>query len=90
MGSALASLFYTIRPEWSARRKRLTAAAFLPAVTAAATLIGVLIISTVDHGQGENMEDLAIAAVLTIGGGFTLLAWIGALLGATLTTRRRG
>ena len=90
MGAALASLLYTIRPEWSARRKRLSAASFLPAVTVAATLIGILIISAADHGQGENMEDLAVAAVLTIGGGFTLLAWIGGLLGATLTTRRRG
>jgi len=26
---------------------------------------------------------------VTIGGGFTLLAWIGALIGATLTGRRR-
>ena len=62
MGSALVSLFATIRPEWSARRKRLTAASVLPAITALAT----------------------------IGGGFTLLAWIGGLVGATLTSRRRG
>ena len=88
MGSALVSLFATIRPEWSARRRRLTAAATLPAVTIVATLIGIAIITSADHGQGENMEDLAVAALGTIGGGFALLGWIGGLVGATLTSRR--
>jgi hypothetical protein len=89
MGSALLSLLITIRPEWSRRRRRLTAASILPAITAIATLLGILFIATADHGQSERMEDLAIAAIGTIGGGFTLLAWIGGLVGATLTARRR-
>jgi MFS family permease len=61
MGSALVSLLLTIRPEWTARRRRLIAASVLPAIT----------------------------AIATIGGGFTLVAWIGGLVGATLTSRRR-
>jgi MFS family permease len=89
MGSALVSLLITVRPEWSPRRKRLTAASILPAITAVATLLGMLFIAAGNHGQSEHMEDLAIAALATIGGGFTLLAWIGGLLGATLTSRRR-
>jgi MFS family permease len=89
MGSALLSLLITIRPEWSRRRRRLAAASILPAITAVATLLGILFVATADHGQSQRMEDLAIAAIGTIGGGFTLLAWIGGLVGATLTARRR-
>ena len=90
MGSALVSLLVTIRPEWSPRRRRLTAAAILPGITAVMTLLGILFIATSHHGQSEQMEDLAIAALATIGGGFALLAWIGGLVGATLTSRRHG
>ena len=90
MGSALVRLFATIRPEWSARRKRLTAASILPGVTAISTLLGVLFVKTAAHDQSGNMVDLAISALVTIGGGFTLLAWIGGLVGATLTGRRQG
>ena len=90
MGSALVSLLRTVKPEWSARRRRLTAASVLPAVSAAATALGILFIATANHGGGQRMEDLAIAALSTIGGGFTLLAWIGGLIGATLTGRRHG
>lgn len=89
MGSALVSLFITIRPEWSDRRRRLTAASILPAITAIATLFGILLITRANHGQSQHMEDLAINALAWIGGGFTLLAWIGGLVGATLTSRRR-
>src|SRR6476646_9416952 len=84
MGSALVSLFATIRPEWSARRKRLTAASILPAVTAIATLLGILFIVTAGRPQDKQMLNLAISALVTIGVGFTLLAWIGGLVGATL------
>lgn len=90
MGSALVSLLVTIRPEWSSRRRRLTAASILPAITAFATLVGILFVATADHGESGHMEDLAIAALATIGGGSTLLAWVGGLLGATLTGRRHG
>jgi MFS family permease len=89
MGSALVSLLITIRPEWSPRRKRLTAASILPVITAIATLLGILFVATANHGGTQQMEDLAIAALVTIGGGFTLLAWVGGLVGATLTGRRR-
>jgi hypothetical protein len=89
MGAALASLFATVRPQWSARRRRLTAASLLPMISAVATLLGILFVATADHGQGERMEDLAIAALATIGGGFTLLAFAGSLVGATVAGRRR-
>jgi hypothetical protein len=90
MGAALVSLLAAIRPQWSARRSRLTAGSVLPIVTLIATIAAILVVSNADHGQGERMEDLAIAALMTIGGGFTLLAWVGGLLGATLASRRRG
>ena len=83
MGSALVSLLATIRPEWSPRRRRLTAASTLPAITLVATLLMILFVATANHGESEHMEDLAIAALVTIGGGFTLLAWIGGLVGAS-------
>ena len=89
MGSAMVSLLITIRPEWSPRRRRITAALILPAITAVATLLGILVIATANHGESDHMEDLAIAAMFTIGGGLTLLAWIGGLVGATLASRRR-
>jgi L-lactate permease len=90
MGAAVVSLLVTIRPEWSARRRRFTAASILPAVTLVATLLGILFVATAKHGQSERMEDLAIAALATIGGGFTLLALAGGLIGAMLAGRRHG
>ena len=89
MGSALVSLLITIRPEWSPRRRRITAASILPAITASATLLGIVVIATTRHGENDHMVDLAIAALFNIGGGFTLLAWLGGLVGATLASRRR-
>jgi hypothetical protein len=89
MGAALVALLATIRPQWSALRRRLTAASVLPAVTVVATLAGILFISSAEHGQGESMEDLAIAALATIGGSFALLAFVGGLVGANLAGRRR-
>lgn len=88
MGSALVSLLITVRPDWTSRRRRLTAASALPALTAAGTLLIILLVEA--RAENENMRDLAVAAVVTIGGGFTLLAWVGGLIGATLTSRRRG
>lgn len=89
MGAGLVSLLATLRPQWSSQRRILTAASILPAITAIATLLGILFISTSEHGQSEKMEDLAIAALGTIGGGFTLLAMAGGLIGAALAGRRR-
>jgi len=88
-GSVLVSLLIAARPEWSERRQRLTAATFLPAVTVIATVLGIAFVASTDHGQSGNMHDLAIRALATLGGGFALLAWIGGLVGATLTSRRR-
>ena len=88
MGAGLASLFRTVKPEWSIRRRQLTAASVLPAITAAATLLGILFIRTADHGQSESMEDLAVAAVATIGATLVLIALAGGLLGAALSGRR--
>jgi uncharacterized membrane protein len=90
MGAGIVSLVATLRPQWSPRRRQLTAASVLPGITVIATLLGVLFVSTADHGQGDTMEDLAIAALATFGGGATLLAFVGGLIGATLAGRRRG
>ena len=90
MGAGIVSLVAMLRPQWSARRRQLTAASVLPAITAVATLLGVLFISTADHGQGEKMEDLAIAALATFGAGAVLIAFVGGMIGATLAGRRHG
>ena len=89
MGAALVSLLATLKPQWTTRRRQLTAASILPAVTAVATLLGIWFISSAEHGQGQTMEDLAVSALATIGGGFTALALVGGLIGAGLAGRRR-
>ena len=90
MGAALVSLLATLKPQWTVRRRQLTAASILPCITAVATLFGIWFISTAEHGQGQTMEDLAIAGIATIGGGFTALALVGGLVGAGLAGRKRG
>jgi hypothetical protein len=90
MGAGIVSLMATLRPQWSDRRRQLTAASVLPGITVVATLLGILFISTADHGQSERMEDLAIAALATLGGGAVLVAFAGGLIGAMLAGRRRG
>jgi hypothetical protein len=90
MASALVSLLATIRPEWTRRRRRLTAASLLPGVTMVATLLGMLFVVTSPHGADRHTEGLALKGLAMIGGGFTLIAWIGGLVGATLASRRRG
>jgi hypothetical protein len=90
MGSALVSLLTTVRPEWSRRRRRLIAASTLPAITAVATLLGLLFLGTSSHGASRHTEELAMKGIVMIGGGFTLIAWVGGLVGATLASRRRG
>jgi hypothetical protein len=89
MGAALVSLLATMRPQWSAGRRQMTAASVLPAISAVATLLGIWFISTAEHGQGERMADSAVAALAMIGGGFTLLALVGGVVGASLAQRRR-
>ncbi|HEY6661463.1 MAG TPA: hypothetical protein VIZ66_00930 [Sphingomicrobium sp.] len=89
MGAGLASLLATLKPDWSVRRRGLTAASVLPAITLVATLFGLLFIKTGVHGQSEHMENLAIAALATLGGGFVLLAFFGGMVGALLAGRRR-
>jgi hypothetical protein len=89
MGAGIVSLVAMLRPQWTALRRQLAAASVLPAITAAATGLGILFVSTADHGQGETMEDLAIAALVTFGGGAVVLAFVGGLIGATLAGRRR-
>jgi hypothetical protein len=88
MGAALVSLLASLKPEWAPRRRQLAAASILPIITAIATLLGIWFVSTAEHGQGQTMEDLAIAGVATLGGGFTALALIGGLIGAALAGRR--
>ena len=90
MGAGLTALLATLKPEWSNRRRGLTAAAVLPSITAVATALGLLLIATGEHGQSKQMEDLAIAALATLGGGFVLLAFFGGMVGALLAGRRRG
>ena len=89
MGAGLVAILATVRPNWSARKRQILSASVLPGITAVATALGATFIASSDHGQSEHMEDLAIAAVVTIGGGFTLLALVGGVIGALLAGKRR-
>jgi len=90
MGAAGVALVTQNRPDWSKRRRILVAASVLPAITFVATVAVVWFIKTSEHGSGETMEDLAVRAVLTLGLGFVVLAFLGGLIGAGLSARRRG
>ena len=89
MGAGLTSLLRQLKPEWAPRARALAAASFLPAVTVLATLLGLLWIRTLDDPGGGDARDLASAAVATVGLGFTLLGFLGGLLGALLAQHRR-
>ncbi len=88
MGAGLVALLATIRPQWSARRRRYAAALVLPLITVVATLLGLLFIVAGNHDSTDHMKDLAISALIAIGGGFTLVSFGGGLIGATLAGRR--
>lgn len=88
MGAGLVALLATVRPEWSPHARRYTAALALPAITVIATGFGVLFILFGNHDATGQMKDLAISALIAIGGGFTFLSLAGGLIGATLASRR--
>jgi hypothetical protein len=90
MGAGLVALLAGIRPQWSARKRQLVAASVLPAITAVATLLALIFILAGNYDATGQMRDLATAALLTLGGGFTLLAFVGSLIGAVLAGRRHG
>ena len=90
MGSSLARFLTRSRPEWSPRRRLLTAASVLPSFMLAMTVLGVAWVVISGPGTGENMQDLAVAATAAGGGFFALLALVGGLVGAALAQRRHG
>lgn len=87
-GAVAATTLARLRPEWSDRRRLLAAALLLPALTLLAALVGLVAVVVTGAGQGDNMQDLALAAIAAMGGGFALLAFFGGLVGAGL--RQRG
>lgn len=89
IGAGLAALLGQLRPEWSVRRRGLVAASVLPGVTLTATLIALLWIWSRDDPGGANMRDLAARLVATVGLGFSLLGFLGGLIGALLAQHRR-
>lgn len=88
MGAGLVALLAAVRPEWSARKRQYSAALVLPVITIVATLLGLLFIVAGNHDSTDQMKDLAISALIAIGGGFTFLSFAGGLVGATLAGRR--
>jgi hypothetical protein len=88
MGAGLVALLAAVRPEWSPRKREMIAASALPAITALATAVVLVLILAGNYDATGQMRDLATAALLTIGGGFTLLALVGGLIGALLAGRR--
>lgn len=89
MGAGVAALLAQMRPQWSARRRGLVAASFLPGVTLVATLLGLVWIRSLEDPGGGNVRDLAASLIATVGLGFTLLAFFGGLIGALLAQHKR-
>lgn len=87
-GSIAATTLASLRPEWSERRRLLASALVLPALTLLGAAVGIVALLLSGPGEGENMSDLALAALSAIGGVFALLAFVGGLIGAGL--RQRG
>lgn len=88
MGAGLVALLAAIRPEWSKRKRQLVAASFLPVMTAVATLVVLIFIIAGNHDATGQTRDLATIALLTLGGGFIALAFVGGMIGAVLGSRR--
>jgi hypothetical protein len=88
VGAAVGALLALYRPAWPRRRRVLVAASVLPAMTLLATLATFWSVRASRRGPG-SMEDLAGTAVMTLGGGFVLLAFVGGLIGAGLSQRKR-
>lgn len=89
MGASFAALLAQMRPVWSARRRMVVAASALPAITIAATLLGMLFIVTQAGGVDQGMRDLAVRAISGLGGIFAAIAFGGGLVGAALAQHRR-
>jgi Kef-type K+ transport system membrane component KefB len=87
-GAISVTTLASMRPQWSNRRQALAAAAVLPAITLFVAAIGIVAVLVTGPGDGENMQDLAVAVVAAMGGIFALLAFVGGLLGAKI--RQRG
>ncbi len=89
LGMAFSALLLQLRPQWSARKRMLVAASWLPGIVILLTLLGLLIVLLVGPGAGENMRDLALAATAAIGGLFAVLGFVGGLVGALLAEQKR-
>jgi hypothetical protein len=86
MGAAVASLLTTIRPEWPRKRRLLTAASVLPAITLVAGLgVAILGCST----SGPMMRGAIFLVILAWAAGFALLGFVGGFLGALTSARAR-
>ncbi|MGE5563899.1 MAG: hypothetical protein ACM3ZV_11440 [Bacillota bacterium] len=89
MGAGVAALLAQMRPQWTQRQRALVAASILPSVTVVATLLGLLWIWSLEDAGGGDMRDLAASALATVGLGFTLMSFLGGLMGALLAQHRR-
>ena len=88
MGAGMVALLAGLRPEWSRRKRAFIAASVLPAITAVGTILVLIFILAGNYDATGQMRDLATAALLTLGGGFVALAFVGGLIGATLGSWR--
>ena len=75
------------RPEWSERRLMIGATLALPVVILVASLAGIAFVLVSGPGEGENMQDLAVAVIAAMGGLFSLVAIAGGLVGVSLSRR---
>lgn len=86
MGAALASLFTTMKPEWSRKRRLFTAASVLPAITLAAGL-GFALLSFLAADASIRGPVFIVISAWTAG--FALLGLAGGFLGALTSFKAR-
>lgn len=87
MGASFAALLAQIRRGWTTRKRLLVAASVLPLITIAAVALGTAFILAEADTANDDMRDLAVAAILRLGGFFAILAFAGSLAGAALAQR---
>ena len=78
----------TARPHWSVRKRRVAAASLLPALILLLTIAGLLWLLVTGPGEGENMQDLALAVTAAVGLLFAVLTLAAGWLGASAAGKR--
>ena len=87
LGAFLMKLLQRTRTAWTSRRRMWVAAMVLPAFILFAAVVGIVWTLLAGPGEGENMQDLAVAVTAFVGAFFAFIALIGGIVGASFAKR---